>query len=136
MRIWKKCIYDVYMDNVRTWLKNNHDEALTEYNRLLFKDEWDKYIRKVNLSAWEMDALCFYYHEHELAHLNNKIYGIENFFDHSPEPEVEKFFKRGKNEIPIYNLFRIAGTVISKNNSIEQISRKIIFINDNINLLR
>ena len=116
-KIWKKCIYDIYMDNVRTWLKNNHDEALTEYNRLLFKDEWNKYIHKVNLSAWEMDALCFYYHEHELAHLDNKIYGIENFFDHSPEPEVEKFFKRGKNEIPIYNLFRIAGTVISKNDT-------------------
>lgn len=121
-KIWKTQIYDHFMDNVRNWLKEHHDEALREYNALLFKEEWDKYAKKTNLSAWEMEALCFYYHEHELTNIDNEKYGIENFFNHSAEPEVETFFKRGNNEIPIYNLYRIAGTVISKNDTRHTIS--------------
>ncbi len=112
--IWKKEIYDYYMNNVREWLKEHHDEALAEYNLLLFKEEWKKYNKKTNLSAWEMDALCFYYHDHELVNLNKEKYGIENFFDHNPEPIVIAFWRK---TVPIYQLFRIAGTVISKNDS-------------------
>ena len=33
------------------------------------------------------------------------------------EPEVEYFFKRKNKEIPIYKIYRIAGTVISKNDT-------------------
>ena len=115
--VWKKEIYDPYMDNVRTWLKEHHDEALKEYNALLFEETWHKYAKKNNLSAWEMEALCFYYHDHELKNMNNDKYGIKDFFDYSSEPIVERYWKRGKSSIPIYELFRIAGTVISKNDT-------------------
>lgn len=115
--IWKKEIYDPYMDNVRTWLKEHHDEALKEYNALLFDETWTKYAKKNNLSAWEMEALCFYYHEHELKNMDVNKYGIKDFFEYSPEPVVERYWKRGKVSIPIYELFRIAGTVISKNDT-------------------
>ena len=118
-KVWKKNVYDVYMNNVREWLKAHHDEALKEYNTALFRETWDKYAKKPNLSAWEMEALCFYYHEHELAHMDFYKYGIEDFFDYSPEPIVERFWRK---TIPIYKLFRIAGTVISKNDTRHSIS--------------
>ena len=113
--IWKKNIYDIFMNNVRVWLKENHDETLKNYNTLLFMDEWNKYIKNPTLSSWEMDSLCFYYHEHELINMDKNKYGVINFFDYPSEPIIESFWKRGGREIPIYELYRIAGTVISKN---------------------
>ena len=110
--IWKKQIYDIYMNNVRVWLKDNQEETLKKYNEVLFMDEWNKYIKNNNLASWEMDALCFYYHDHELINMNKNKYGVDNFFDYNEEPEVESFWR---GNIPIYKLFRIAGTVISKN---------------------
>ena len=88
----------------------------------LFKETWDKYAKKNNLSAWEMESLCFYYHKHELTNLNKEKYGIENFFEHSSEPEIDRYWKRNKANIPIYKLYRIAGTVISKNDTRHTVS--------------
>ena len=117
--LWKKYIYNVYMDKVRTWLKENQTEALAAYNAALFMDEWNKYIKNDNLASWEMDALCFYYHEHELINLDEQKYGIINFFDYPSEPIVESYWRKN---IPIYKLYRIAGTVISKNDVRHSIS--------------
>ena len=121
-KVWKKEIYDVYMDKVRTWLKEHHDETLFEYNAALFKKTWEKYANKNNLSAWEMEALCFYYHDHELQNIDCNKYGIKNFFDYSSNPIVERYWKRGGLNLPIYELFRIAGTVISKNDTRHTVS--------------
>ena len=111
---WKKMVYDVHMNNVRNYLKEHQDTMLQEYNNLLFMDEWNKYIKNPNLASWEMDSLCFYYHDHELKNIDKSKYGIVNFFDYPSEPLIESFWKRGGREIPIYELYRIAGTVISK----------------------
>ena len=121
-KIWKTKIYDVYMDNVRTWLKDNQDVALSEYNTVLFMDAWHKYIKKNNLASWEMDSLCFYYHDHELKNMDEAKYGVVNFFDYPSEPVVDTWWKRGGRDIPIYKLYRIAGTVISKNDVRHSIS--------------
>ena len=107
-------IYQMEMDKVRTWMNENQQEALYQLNKMIFKEEWDKYA-KGNYSAWEMEALCFYYHEHELKNVNRARYGISNFFDLPEEPIVEKTFKRGGVDIPIYRLNRICGTCIAKN---------------------
>ena len=64
-----------------------------------------------------MEALCFYYHEHELENVDNFKYGITNFFTLPTEPVVEKFFKRNGKDIPIFKTFKIIGTVISKNDN-------------------
>ena len=120
--ILKKEIYDVFMNNVRAYLKEHHDEMLEEYNAMLFKETWDKYAKKNNLSAWEMESLCFYYHDHELKDMDKDKYGIKNFFEYSPEPIVERYWKRGNMKLPIYELYRIAGTVISKNDTRHTIS--------------
>lgn len=112
---WEK-IYQDNMDIAREYIKNNQKELLNIFNKLLFKDSWDKYATG-NISSWEMESLCFYYHEHELINVNNLKYGLTDFNKLNAEPEVEYFFKRKNKEIPIYKIYRIAGTVISKNDT-------------------
>ncbi len=117
---WDK-IYKKEMDAARDWLKNNQQKMLKEFNNILFYENWNKYA-KGNISAWEMESLCFYYHDHELAHVNIKKYGINDFFDMPEEPIVDYFFKRNNNNIPIYKTYKIIGTVISKNDTRSSIS--------------
>ena len=114
-KVWDN-MYQKVMDNVRDYLKTNHDEILKAYNTLLFKEQWDKYA-KGNESAWEMESLCFYYHDHELKGIDNHKYGIQNFFNLPSSPVVDYFFKRNGKQIPIYKLCRVAGTVIGKNDT-------------------
>ena len=108
-------IYKSVMDGARKWLKENQDEVLRAYNTLLFKEQWDKYAVG-NESAWEMESLCFYYHDHELKYIDTQKYGIQNFFI-LPNSPIDYFFKRNGKQIPIYRLSRIAGTVIGKNDT-------------------
>lgn len=117
---WDK-IYKSQMDIAREWLKEHQEETLKAFNQSLFLEQWEKYAQG-NLSSWEMDALCFYYHEHELKKLNKRKYGIVNFFSLSPESEIASFFKRYGKQIPIYATYRIAGTVIGKNDGKATIS--------------
>ena len=117
---WDK-LYQKEMDAARNWLKEYQNEVLAEMNGLLFKEAWDKYAQG-SLSAWEMEALCFYYHQHELANVNTFKYGIVDFNDLPEEPEVDYFFKRNGKEIPIYKTYKIIGTVISKNDNRSSIS--------------
>ena len=117
---WDK-IYQNVMDAARDWLKDNQNEILNKFNEVLFKEAWDKYAQGT-ISAWEMEALCFYYHEHELEHINKKKYGLVDFNKLSSEPDVDYMFKRNGKDIPIYKIYRIAGTVISKNDTRSSIS--------------
>jgi len=117
---WDKMYQDV-MDTARDWLKENHDEVLQQYNTLLFKETWNKYATG-NVSAWEMEALCFYYHDHELKDVNKSKYGLVNFFDLPTEPPIDTMFKRNGKDIPIYKTYKIIGTVISKNDTRSSIS--------------
>lgn len=117
---WDK-IYQAEMDAARDWLKECQEEVLKQLNFKLFKESWDKYATG-SLSAWEMEALCFYYHEHELEHVDTQKYGIVSFNDLPEVPEVDYFFTRNGKEIPIYKTYKIIGTVISKNDNRSSIS--------------
>lgn len=110
---WDK-VYKKVMDKARDWLKANHDELLEEFNHKIFMADWNKYA-KGNTSTWEMESLCFYYGEHELANVNLDRYGISNFSDLSEEPVVDYYFKKGGKNIPIFKLDKIIGTCIDKN---------------------
>ena len=112
---WDK-IYQNIMNNVRDWLKENQKDILDELNCKLFNIEWKKYALG-NISSWEMSSLCFYHHEHELKNVDTYKYGIQDFEKLSTNPEVDYFFQRNGKQIPIYKLCRIAGTVISKNDT-------------------
>ena len=118
-KTWDK-IYQGYMDVARNWLKENQEEVLAEYNRTLFMEYWEKYA-KGTPSHWEMESLCFYHGDHELADVNFFKYGIVDF-NSLQSAEVDYYINKKNVSIPIYKLYRIAGTVIAKNDTKSSIS--------------
>ena len=113
MKKWDK-IYQSYMNTFREWLAEDGQEVLTELNTRIFKADWDKYAGKANLSAWEMEVLCFYKHEHELINVNMEKYGLKNFYSLPQEPEIDRTFYKKNKPIHLFKLCRICGTCIAK----------------------
>ena len=111
---WDKKVYQKWMDVFRAWIAENKDEILNTLNSKIFYDDWSKYA-KGTISAWEMEALCFYYHEHELAHVDSSRYGFVNFMDLPETPVIDKVYKKNGKEIKIFKLNLICGTCIAKN---------------------
>lgn len=113
-KIWDKQIYQKYMDIFRSWINEHKDEILQKMNDLIFMEEWNKYAGNGNISAWEMEVLCFYYHDHELKDINNAKYGFADFSRLPEEPVVENIKHWGNKEIRYFKLVRICGSCIAK----------------------
>ena len=111
---WDKKVYQSQMDVFRTWISNNKDAILNNLNTAIFMEDWNKYA-KGTISSWEMEVLCFYYHEHELANVNRGLYGFVDFNALPEDPIVDKTFVKNDKEIKIFKLHRICGTCIAKN---------------------
>lgn len=109
---WKK-IYDGVMDRIRPYVKENNQKLLDAVNTRLTEDVWNKYCLG-NISKWEMDSVSCYFHEHELARVDNAYYGFSNFFDLSEEPEIERVFEIKGKRVPIFKIHRIYGTVLDR----------------------
>ena len=116
---WDK-IYQAKMDAVRDWLKDNQESTLTKLNDMLFLEMWEKYATGTQ-SHWEMDSLCFYHSPHELINVDPKKYNLADFNELTSN-EVELFMRRRNVQIPIYKLYRIAGTVIAKDDNHHTVS--------------
>lgn len=113
MKAWDK-VYQQWMDIFREWIAQEKEQILQNLNEKIFKDDWNKYALGT-LSSWEMQALCFYYHEHELINVNTQRYGFVDFSVLPEEPIVEKTFTKGNKTINIFKLSKICGTCIAKN---------------------
>jgi DNA polymerase-3 subunit alpha len=107
-------VYQKYMDIFRKWIASDKEEILKALNTEIFMEDWNKYA-KGNISSWEMEVLCFYYHEHELAHINVDKYGFVDFHALPEDPIIEKTFQKNGKNINIFHLNRICGTCIAKN---------------------
>lgn len=115
-KIWDKSVYQPWMNVFRKWIAANKDEILNNLNSTIFKEDWDKYAKNGNISAWEMEVLCFYYHDHELSNVNKEKYGFVNFFELPEDPIVEKTFPtKNGGQGKMFKLFKICGTCIAKN---------------------
>ena len=117
---WKK-IYDSNMLPAKTYLQKHQKELLDDFNNELFQEQWTKYALG-SYSTWEMDSLGMYYHKHELAAIDKKAYEIVPFKTLSEQPIIDYTFKRNGIEIPIFKTFRIAGTVVAKDDAHSSIS--------------
>ena len=112
---WDKKVYQPWMDVFRNWIAENKDMILNNLNQSIFMEDWNKYA-KGTLSAWEMEVLCFYYHDHELKDVNAERYGIIDFFKLSEDPEVDKVVTlRNGTQVNMLKLYKICGTCIAKN---------------------
>ena len=107
-------VYQKYMDIFRQWIAADKEAILTALNTEIFMEDWNKYAQG-SISAWEMEVLCFYYNEHELAHINNDKYGFVDFHALPEDPVIEKTFQKNGKNINIFHLNRICGTCIAKN---------------------
>ena len=112
IKLWDK-VYQKYMDVFREWINSDKDNILNTLNAEIFRQAWEKEASGT-ISAWEMESMCYYYHEHEMAHTDFNRYGISNFFDLPATPVVDKTFKKGDKVINMFKLTKIAGTCIAK----------------------
>ena len=120
---WDK-VYQKYMDTYRAWMSTNQQEILKTLNQKIFMADWQKYAKchSPNLeSAWEMEVMCFYYHQHELANIDSR-YGYADFFKLPEQPVVDKVFYKKGVPINIYKLSKICGTCIAKNKTKSTVS--------------
>ena len=113
IKTWDK-VYQKYMDVFRDWIATDKDKILNDLNTIIFQEDWNKYAQG-SISAWEMEVLCFYYHEHELAVIDQNRYGFADFNKLSEDPVVDRSFVKGGKEIKIFKLDKICGTCIAKN---------------------
>ena len=101
------------------WLKS--PRALEEYNAAKYQNEcWQPY-GSGSSASWDMATLSFYYGDHELKDLQEKLYGVVNYFDLPTQPHVYDYSYRwqgGKRvEVPKFKIVRVAGTVINADNA-------------------
>ena len=115
IKTWDK-VYQKWMDVFRNWISDSKETIMQTLNEKIFLDDWNKYARG-NYSSWEMEVLCFYYHEHELAHANQGKYGFVNFFNLPEEPIIDHCYMKSGKEIKLFKLSKICGTCIAKNKS-------------------
>lgn len=109
---WDK-IYQKYMDQIRPWVKQNSAELLEQVNERLMSDMWNKYCLG-SLSKWEMDSISCYQHQHELENVDFSNYNISNFYDLNESPTIDRILPIKGKEIPIFKIYRIAGTVLDR----------------------
>lgn len=114
-KAWDK-VYQCEMDVFREWIAADKDAILANLNGLIFKQAWDK-DASGTYSSWEMETMCFYWHDHELKNVNYAKYGIDNFFSLPEQPVVDRVWYKAGKEINIYQLTRICGTCIAKNSA-------------------
>lgn len=109
---WDKT-YTKGMNPMRDYIKKNLPTLLEQVNNNLTKDLWDKYARG-GRSRWEMDSLTYYSSEHELAKMDFEKYGVEDFHSNPEDPEVVAVKNFNGRAVPIFRLWRIAGTVVHR----------------------
>ena len=112
IKTWEK-YYKKVMQSIKDWIAENPKKVLDNLNEAIFMEDWNKSCLG-SLSKWEMESICFYYHEHELKNVNYRKYNLADFSKLAEEPIVERTFKKGDRLIPIYKLCAICGTCIAK----------------------
>lgn len=110
--VWEK-IYQKHMDIIRPYVKKNSEHLLKAVNNKIISDNWSKYCTG-SISKWEMDAISCYFHEHELAKTKLAYYNIKNFNNLPEQPEVAFVYEKKGQQIPIFEITRICGTVLDK----------------------
>ena len=107
-----------YIAPLKVWFES--EEAKTLYNFTAFLQVWEKYGLGTEAS-WNMQALCYYDGKHELDGLDEKKYGVSNFFEMPEEPVAYDYYTRWVNgeprKMPKYTICRIAGTVLNADNN-------------------
>lgn len=106
-------IYKASQDRIRPFVQKNSAKLLEEINSRIINEMWNKYCLG-SLSKWEMDSISCYIHPHELEGIDNMSYGLSNFNEIPESPQVERTILIKGKMIPMFELYRIAGTVLDR----------------------
>lgn len=94
----------------------NQPEFLKMYNEQSIKARMRDKLPNMNVNHWSFEALSYYSNEHELACIDADRYNITTF-DKLPTEPIFVTKKYGKREWRQYQLSRIMGTVIARNDA-------------------
>jgi hypothetical protein len=114
-------IYKKYMDQVRPYVKEHSNELLDGINSRLIDDVWNKYCLGSE-SRWEMDSVSFYNHPHELLYADLDNYQVVNFNELNEDPDIDRVITMKGKQIPLFKIYRIAGTVLDKDKAKKMIT--------------
>ncbi|WP_425203763.1 DNA polymerase III subunit alpha [Priestia megaterium] len=103
--------FDKKIVKLKEWLTKQ--EALDSLNNKLLLNEFEDNASGT-ISKWEMDSLSYYYHAHELAHVDTEKYGVVNFNEQPEQPKSIGSYKWRGRDIDQFEIVRIAGTVLDK----------------------
>lgn len=116
--------YEKNVQSFKEWLQK--PETIVNYNRAMYQEALEKYASG-SIPKWEMDSLTVYMGQHELADVQFDKYGVVNFFEQPDTPVPVSYYTKNvaqvidgvkykvPKELPIYQIVRLAGTVIDKN---------------------
>lgn len=113
---WKR-MFEQHIKPLRTYLREHQEELVTQLNAHLLQAEIDK-DASGSLAHWEMESLGTYWHDHELKSVKSGMYNIHEFDSLPRDPIVE----RSNDRYSIYQLCRIVGTVVGKDEMHSSIS--------------
>ena len=114
--IVKKGSLDREFDKLIMNFKQNtltNQDIINAINENRFKQEWNKRAEG-NISQWEMESLSYYYHDHELKHIDNKTYLIEDYKQLPSTPVIAEKYMYNGQEKSRFKLSRICGTVLDR----------------------
>lgn len=97
----------------------NSPEGLQAFANACRKARVDELKAKYCLGApaeWEMEQLSFYHGAHELSRVDQKAYGIQDFFQMPETPETEEYIGRDGTKRQVPKVTAIAGTVVDADN--------------------
>ena len=107
-------LFKPVFDELKAYI--NTPEFLKEYNKSRWRSIYDKLLPNKNPNHWSLEAVSYYSREHELANVNFKDYSIVPF-NSLPEEPVFITQSRGKREWKQYELHRICGTILARNDN-------------------
>ena len=105
-------MYQNAMNPMREYIKEHKDEILEALNKCLYNEMFNKYALG-SVEHWSMESVSFYQDKHEL---DNSQHLYSDFMKLPEEPEVDYTFTgKDGNEVKVFRLRQIIGTVIDKN---------------------
>lgn len=100
-------------DNLKEYI--NRPEFIQQYNEVKRKDLLES-MESTDPNHWSFEACSFYSNDHELAYIDFSKYNVSLFKDLPEEPRFVTR-SRGAREWRQFELSRIAGTVLARNDS-------------------
>lgn len=96
----------------------NNPSLVDEYNKKYWQQEYMNMVKYENIPKWSMETISFYPDKHELTGIDFEKYNISHYKDLPASPIfVEKSSKNGKRTWRQYDLSRICGVVLSRNDN-------------------